>query len=143
VPENRNTVTVPTTGHLWQELSGGQLYGPLVAAAQEIAGEARTFHWPLEFPDIMAAGGFDVVLGNPPWERIKLQEHEFFAALDPDIANAPNAAARNRMIAALAAAEPGSRGRANYEAFETAKRLAEASPVFARESGSFSADRPR
>ena len=37
VPENRNTVTVPTTGHLWQQLRGGQLYGPLVAAAQDIA----------------------------------------------------------------------------------------------------------
>jgi hypothetical protein len=25
------------------------------------------FHWPLEFPEVFAAGGFDVVLGNPPW----------------------------------------------------------------------------
>src|SRR5262249_19491608 len=85
-PENRNTVTVPSTEHLWQQLSGRQLYGPLVAAAQDIAGAARAFHWPLEFPDAIAAGGFAVVLGNPPWERIKLQEHEFFAARDPDIA---------------------------------------------------------
>jgi hypothetical protein len=38
------------------------------------------FHWPLEFPDVMANGGFDVVLGNPPWERIKIQEQEFFAS---------------------------------------------------------------
>jgi hypothetical protein len=45
--------------------------------------------------------GFDVVLGNPPWERIKLQEKEFFAERRPDIANAPNAAARRRMIEAL------------------------------------------
>ncbi len=34
----------------------------------------------------MARGGFDVVLGNPPWERIKLQEQEFFAAREPEIA---------------------------------------------------------
>jgi len=34
-----------------------------------------------------------VILGNPPWERIKLQEKEFFAAKDTDIANAPTAAA--------------------------------------------------
>ena len=57
---------------------------------------ARAFHWPLEFPDVMAAGGFDVVLGNPPWERIKLQEQEFFASRDPEIAQAPNAAARGQ-----------------------------------------------
>ena len=58
-----------------------------------LAPRAR-FHWPLEFPDVMATGGFDVVLGNPPWERIKLQEQEFFAAREPEIAQAPNAAAR-------------------------------------------------
>jgi hypothetical protein len=46
----------------------------------------------LEFSDIMATGGFDVVLGNPPWERIKIQEQEFFAAREPEIAEAPNAA---------------------------------------------------
>ena len=39
----------------------------------------------------MASGGFDVVLGNPPWERIKLQEKEWFSERRPEIANAPNA----------------------------------------------------
>ena len=82
----------------------------------------------------MAAGGFDVVLGNPPWERIKLQEQEFFAAREPEIANAPNAAARGKLIARLRDAEPGSRDRALYEEFETAKRIAEALSVFARVS---------
>ena len=38
------------------------------------------------------AGGFSVVLGNPPWERAKLQEQEFFAHRDPSIAGATNAA---------------------------------------------------
>ena len=136
-PANRNTVTIPTTGHVWQRLAGGQPYGPLVARAQDLAAEARAFHWPLEFPDVMTAGGFDVVLGNPPWERIKLQEQEFFASRDTDIATAPNAAARGRLIVALREAEPGTREHALFEAFETAKRLAEASSVFARESGRF------
>src|SRR6478736_3971865 len=80
----------------------------------------------------MAAGGFDVVLGNPPWERIKLQEQEFFAARDPEIATAPNAAARGRLIARLEEAAPGTRERELYEEFEVAKRTAEASSVFAR-----------
>jgi hypothetical protein len=128
---------VPTTGDVWRALADKQVHPPLVARASEVARMARAFHWPLEFPDIMASGGFDVVLGNPPWERIKLQEQEFFAALDPEIATAPNAAARGRMIAALAKAAPGTRERALHEAFETAKRLAEASSVFARESGRF------
>jgi hypothetical protein len=66
------------------------VYGPLAGRAQN--SPERTFHWPLEFPDVMAAGGFDVVLGNPPWERIKLQEQEFFASRDPEIAEAPGGA---------------------------------------------------
>lgn len=52
-------------------------------------------------------GGFDVVLGNPPWERVKLQEKEWFAIRKPEIAEAPNAAARKNMIAALQAEETG------------------------------------
>jgi hypothetical protein len=131
VPANANSVTVPTTSHLRKRLGGGQIYGPLEAAAVEAAGYARAFHWPLAFPEVMIGkGGFDVVLGNPPWERVKLQEQEFFASRDPDIAGAPNAAARTKMIKALAKAEDGSAARQLNQEFETAKRVAEASTVF-------------
>jgi hypothetical protein len=132
LPANRNTVTIPTTDHVRQALAGHTPYGPLIGRAQGLAGAARAFHWPLEFPDVMAAGGFEVVLGNPPWERIKLQEQEFFAAREPEIAAAVNAAARGRLIAKLAESAPGTRERALYEEFESAKRTAEASSVFAR-----------
>jgi hypothetical protein len=132
VPANRNTVTIPTTAHVWDALTGHIVYGPPIRRAQDLAGEAHAFHWPLEFPDVMAAGGFDVVLGNPPWERIKLQEQEFFAARDPEIATAPNAAARGRLIAKLREAAPDTREYSLYRAFEAAKRTAEAASVFAR-----------
>ncbi len=137
VPTNYQTTTIPTTAPLWRVIAGGQAYGPLEARALDLAAEARTFHWPLEFPDVMAAGGFDVVLGNPPWERVKLQEQEFFAAREPAIAEAPTAAERGRMIAALKGAEPSTRKRSLYEEFEAAKRLAEASSIFAHEGGRF------
>lgn len=45
--------------------------------------------------------GFDCVIGNPPWERIKLQEREFFSISAPEIATATNAAKRRRLIAKL------------------------------------------
>jgi hypothetical protein len=137
VPANRSTGTIPTTAHVWEALAAHTVYGPLVALAQDLSGAAHAFHWPLEFPDVMAAGGFDIVLGNPPWERVKLQEQEFFAAREPEIANAPNAAARGRMIAALRQAAPGTREQALHREFEAAKRLAEASSIFARESRRF------
>ena len=34
--------------------------------------DARAFNWETAFPDIFAAGGFDVVLGNPPYVRQEL-----------------------------------------------------------------------
>ena len=95
VPREPGAALVPTTDHVWRTLSGGQVYGPLVGAAREVADKARAFHWPLEFPDVMAAGGFDCGRsGNPPWERIKLQEQEYFASREPEIAKAPTPSAR-------------------------------------------------
>lgn len=128
----RGAETVPTSGTLWEWLRGREPFGPLFGAALDAARAARAFHWPLEFPDIMQRGGFDVVLGNPPWERIKLQEQEFFASRSPEIASAPNKAARDRLIKALTAAPEGSAERALFAAFTAAKREAEASSAFVR-----------
>jgi hypothetical protein len=131
---------VPTSLDVRTALAGRQPDPHLVARAVELARAARAFHWPLEFPAQMLADhgkrhGFDVVLGNPPWERIKLQEQEFFASREPEIAEAPNAAARGTLIAKLKSAEPGTRELALFEEFEAAKRAAEASSVFARVDG--------
>lgn len=134
VPLNYQRAMVPTTGDVRQKLAGGNVYGPLEGAAREVAGAASVLHWPLEFPDVMVGkGGFDVVLGNPPWERIKLQEQEFFAG--HPVADEPNAAARTRAINKLAEAPEGSPDRRLYEAFQIAKRIAEATSTFARVPG--------
>lgn len=129
VPLNDQRGLVPTTADVRKKLGGGQIYAPLEGATVAAADAARLLHWPLTFPDVMIErGGFDVVLGNPPWERIKLQEQEFFAGTE--IADAPNAAARTRMIREWAQEEDGTPQRAWIDAFEAAKRLAEASGVF-------------
>ena len=70
----------------------------------------KFFHWWLEFPEIFFDvegsgklrddGGFDVVVGNPPWERVKLEELKFFA-LEPKIVNSPTTASRKRLIEKL------------------------------------------
>lgn len=85
----------------------------------------------------MAKGGFDCVLGNPPWERIKLQEKEFFAARSEAIATASNKAARERLIKALSAPDASEADRSLMEEFELAKREAEGSGEFIRGSGRF------
>ena len=84
------------------------------AQRREVEGLAREyqfFHWHLAFPEVFegggaGVGGFDCVLGNPPWERVKLQEKEWFAERSPEIADAPNAATRKRMIRDLADDDP-------------------------------------
>jgi len=137
VPHDSGAAMVPTTDHIWRRLSGVQVYGPLIGVSQEIRDQARFFHWPLEFPDVFAKGGFDVVIGNPPWERVKLQDQEFFAAREPEITRAPTADVRSQMIESLKAAERGSPERALYDLYQIAKRISEASSVFAREGGRF------
>ena len=81
------TATMPLTDHVWRAAAGHQIFSRLFTEADRIAHAVHAFHWPLEFPDILARGGFDAVVGNPPWERIKLQEQEFFAASSPEIAH--------------------------------------------------------
>src|ERR1019366_7893126 len=91
----------------------------LVAAAQQIAQERRFFHWHLEFPEVFESDGFDIVLGNPPWEKMKLQEEEHWAG-DEYIVSARNKAERGRRIEEYRNSED-PRTRQRVVAFECAK----------------------
>ena len=104
----------------------------LVETTRRIAEDHGFFHWELAFPQVFARGGFDVVLGNPPWERIKLQEQEFFARRDPEIANARNAAERKRLIAALPFTDP-----VLWQEWTGATRIAQGQSHFVRQSGRY------
>ncbi len=98
----------------------------------KLAVEKFFFHWCLEFPEVFQDGGFSCILGNPPWERIKLQEKEFFAARDAEIANAQNKAVRERLIKQLPLNNP-----ELLEEFELAKYDATAQGRFVRGSSRF------
>ena len=128
---------VPTSEHLDVLLRGGAMPIVMEANVQKAAADFRFLHWHLAFPNAMAAGGFDCVLGNPPWERIKLQEKEFFAARSEAITTAPNKAARERLIQALSAVDSSEADLALVQEFEIAKREAEGSGEFIRGSGRF------
>jgi hypothetical protein len=99
---------VAPTNELWRQIRDGQGKPPALTAktVEELAAQYSFVHWHLQFPQVFAKGGFDVVLGNPPWERVKLQEQEFFAQRSPEITNAPNAAARKKLIAGLLKDQP-------------------------------------
>jgi hypothetical protein len=124
-----------------------------LAAAEEmvddLARQYRFFHWHVEFPHIFRvgngardidpatgwAGGFSCVLGNPPWERVKFQEQEFFAARQPKIATAANAA-RKKLIAALADSNSPA-DRRLFDEFQAELRIAADWSHFFRESGRY------
>jgi Eco57I restriction-modification methylase len=90
------------------------------------------FQWHLAFPEVFARGGFDVVIGNPPWERVKLHEEEFFDVREPRIAKAKNAATRKRLIAELPETNP-----ALAAEWFAAVRVAAAESTFFRLSGRY------
>lgn len=125
---------VAPTNELWRQLRDGQGRPPELTqkTVGELTQQCRFFHWHLQYPQVFAKGGFDVVLGNPPWERVKLQEQEFFAERSPEIANAVNAAARKRLIAALPKERPNL-----WAEWRAASRIAEGESLSIRQTGRY------
>ena len=83
-------------------------FAELLRKARRLVDEERFLNWQAAFPgvwmnwqSVRPEGGFDAVIGNPPWDRMKLQQVEWFAIRRREIALVPRAADRKRMIAAL------------------------------------------
>ena len=112
---------------------------PHLMDALGLAASERFLNWQVAFPGVWSdweakelTGGFDAVIGNPPWDRMKLQQVEWFAARRPEIAMAPRAADRKRMIAELEKAED-----PLAEDFRLASERAAAGARVARTSGDY------
>jgi hypothetical protein len=97
--------------------------GAILNEINRLRDQYKFFHWHIEFPDVFRQpaaggeaaaeneemgwnGGFDCVLGNPPWEHTELKEKEFFANKNADIINAKTGAQRKKMIEALEKNDP-------------------------------------
>lgn len=108
-------------------------------AARELISEERFLNWQITFPGVWQnwaskgrEGGFDAVIGNPPWDRIKLQQVEWFAARRPEIAKAQRASDRAKMIKALKANDD-----PLFADYEKADRRAADTLRIARKSGHY------
>lgn len=91
-PADENGPVVPVAGGAFEEILAAILTGaplpdrlaPQLEAARRVAQERRFFHWALEFPEVMIErGGFDAVIGNPPWNTLSPDVKEFFGTYDP------------------------------------------------------------
>lgn len=133
------------TGTTLDDIATGTANPDVLQHIDNLATRHRLFHWHLEFPEIFSVpkdqpantatgstGGFLNCSGNPPWERVKLQEKEFFAARAPQIAESTNAAARKKAIADLVDTNP-----ALFLEFNAAKRRSETESQFLRTSGRY------
>lgn len=136
LPKTEDTAeTVPTSITLHALLTDPQRaqteHAAPIAAARAACEQARVFHWPLVFPQVFAQGGFDCVLGNPPWEVSQMGEEEFFATRAQHIAELAGDA-RKQAIAALPETDP----RLWDEFVKESQRIAAANNFY-RESGRF------
>lgn len=124
---------------------GGTPDDTTAATLGALSAQYRFFHWHLEFPQIFTVaesvagadgpgwtGGFSCVVGNPPWDQVQFDAQEFFAALEPAIANAANHAARQRLISALAGENSELYGR-----YRAAQRSSDGLKHFVHASGRF------
>lgn len=117
----------------------GKRFVEILAAARELVAEENFLNWQVAFPGVWSdwqddglTGGFDAIIGNPPWDRMKLQQVEWFAARKREIALAQRASDRAKMIAALEkAGDPLSRD------YEKAAKRAETGTRMARSGGDY------
>ncbi|MSR56740.1 MAG: hypothetical protein EXS05_03595 [Planctomycetaceae bacterium] len=120
-------------GRTLADLSGNIVWGNSLVTDPAV--HPKAIDWPATFPGVFGRtdrAGFDCVVGNPPWERIKLQEREFFSFSAPKIAAAVSAAERRRLIGELEATLP-----ELYREYLEAQTTAEKTLAHVRESGRY------
>ena len=125
-PEEMDVADDTQFAELWRE-------------ARTIANREGFLHWEVAFPGVWhrwqesrPQGGFDAVIGNPPWDRIKLQEVEWFATRDLELALAPTAAARRKGIQQLR-----KQGASLAAEFDAAKAQSESLSQMVRSGGDY------
>ena len=75
----------------WEQLVGTAGESEAARIARQDLARLHPFHFPVAFPEVFLRHrpGFDVILGNPPWEKAHVEEHEFWARHSPGLRGLP------------------------------------------------------
>ena len=143
VPENRSLILDSSRFDAVRS-APGKVSGELRAEIASQADAYRFFHWHLEFPEVFTSlkrddthpwgigGGFDAVLGNPPWDMVQVEEVPWFTKHEPNVALATTGDIRKRMIRELSTSNP-----RLYTMFELDARAVMNESKFVRFSGNY------
>ncbi|MEW1642105.1 DNA methyltransferase [Streptomyces sp. NPDC091219] len=148
--EKTEDAPAPVTQRVFLSLQAADGAGALEETHREIerlSGEYRFFHWHLEFPDVFKvpenlsaagvdpvtgwAGGFDCVLGNPPWDKVDFKDQEYFSVVEPSLALLSGQKRRTE-IARWATEQP-----AEATRYYAARRRVKSSFLFLGASGTY------
>ena len=71
----------------WENLRKNILVSDSLKAAKKILNPLKVLHFPIAFPEVFLgkSSGFNVILGNPPWEEIKAEERDYWTGLFPGL----------------------------------------------------------
>lgn len=111
---------------------GGRIAQDLARAVRDLARDWQFFHYEIMFPEVAAKGGFDVILGNPPWEHNELKEREWLAAHGREDLAKKAGSRRKEAIASLERDNP-----ALFSLFRAEQCRIEATNHFYAKSGSY------
>ena len=75
----------------WERLDGTDELLFAVDSARNALGNLHPVHFPIAFPEVFLRSrpGFDVIIGNPPWQEATVEEHAFWARHFPGLRGLP------------------------------------------------------
>ena len=75
----------------WERVVGDLESHPAVAQARRDLDGLHALHFPIAFPEVFLRKrpGFDVIIGNPPWQEATVEEHAFWARHFPGLRSLP------------------------------------------------------